>query len=104
MEPADIRVRHEAKRIPLCTVRSGFKVPMGLANFSKNLSPKLGLGAARVSDLNETLGRSLKIAMENERTWQKITVAPRIRTRVSDLRADLRTDQRSGRTRESLGP
>ena len=49
---------------------------MVLARVSKNLSPKLGLGAARVSDLNETLGRSLKIAMETERTWQKITVAP----------------------------
>ena len=74
---------------------------MVLARVSKNLSPKLGLGAARVSDLNETLGRSLKIAMENERTRQKITAVSRFRTRVSDLRADLRIDQR---TRETLGP
>ena len=76
------------------TVSSQFKVPRLLARVSKNLSRNLGLAPARVSDLNETVGGSLEIAIENESPRPESTTAARLRTRVSDLRSDLRTDPR----------
>ena len=64
-------------------MRTEFKVPMVLARVSKTLTQNLGLAAARVSDLNETLDGSLGIAIENGPPWPYAAVDSRFRTRVS---------------------
>ena len=76
------------------TVSFQFKVPRLLARVSENLSRNLGLTPARVSDLNETVSGSFQNAIENEPPRPKSNIAARLRTRVSDLRSDLRTDPR----------